>query len=91
MKMKLNEAIERLKKNGFLLESIKADLAEYESRFSVGTGFARNMVIQRSLARSGALEGGEKFYPKDVVLKLIEEYEAEIAALKNAQNSTDGV
>lgn len=82
--MELNEAIEKLKKNGaILLESVKDDLEEYESRFTVGTGFASDKVIQWSTASSGALDGGEKFYPKHIVLKLIEEYEAEIADLKD--------
>lgn len=89
MKMELNEALERLKKNGFLLESVKDDLAEYESRFTVGRGFASNKVIQWSIASSGALDGDEKFYPKDFVLRLIEEYEAKIAALEKSQNPSE--
>lgn len=84
MKMELDEAIEKLKKNGaVLLESVKDDLDEYESRFTVGRGFASDKVIQRSIASSGALDGGETFYPKHIVLKLIEEYEAKIADLKD--------
>ena len=80
--MQLEEALQILKENDLMVEDTDV-LSHYESKFTVGTGFASDKVIQWSRARSGALEGGEKFYPKDVVLKLIKEYEAEIKRLED--------
>ena len=81
--MELKEALETLENAGYLVnESIKDELDDYESKFTVGIGPASNKIIQWSTYNAGALVGNEKFYPKRVVEKLIKEYENEIQSLK---------